>query len=490
VREPLAAGDRPLPPGEGTDHLREQRLEKLERVRASGANPWPARYERSHATMQASAAFAANEERLDARLAGRLTALRDLGKLSFAQLQDGAGKLQLSFQVDDLGERYEALKDLDIGDFVGVSGWLWRTRRGEITLRVQEFELLAKSLRPLPEKWHGLQDPEKRYRQRYLDLISNDEVRAVFVKRTEIVRALRNFLDERGFLEVETPALQPLYGGAAARPFVTHHNALDRDLFLRISDELYLKRLIIGGFDRVYEIAKDFRNEGIDTRHNPEFTMMELYQSYADLGDVMTLTENLVRTLAGGSAVQYGDCEIDYGPPFQKLKVVQAIQRWAGVDVMTASDEELSTAAKTPVSAGRGKLIDGLLSEHVEPNLIQPTFLIDWPVELSPLAKRRQDDPRLVERFELFVAGMELANAFSELNDPLDQRERLVQLAKRRAEGDEEAAPVDEDFLEAMEYGMPPTGGLGMGIDRLTMLLTGQTSIREVIFFPQLRALS
>jgi lysyl-tRNA synthetase, class II len=485
----------PSPPaGEETDHLREQRLEKLERVRQSGANPWPARFERSHTTAQASEAFAANEERLDARLAGRLTALRDLGGMSFSRIQDGAGKLQLSFHKEDLGERYEALKDLDIGDFAGVSGWLWRTRRGEITLRVQEFELLAKSLRPLPEKWHGLQDPEKRYRQRYLDLISNDEVRAVFEKRTRIVRSLRRFLDERDFLEVETPALQPLYGGAAARPFVTHHNALDRDLFLRISDELYLKRLIIGGFDKVYEIAKDFRNEGIDTRHNPEFTMMELYQAYADLGDIIGLTEHLVRTLAleaaEGGVIPYGDRQIDYGPTFEQLKVVEAIQRWAGVDVMAAGDEELAAAAKAPASLGRGKLIDELLSTHVEPRLIQPTFLVDWPVELSPLAKRRQDDPRLVERFELFVAGMELANAFSELNDPLDQRERLLLLAKRRSEGDEEAAPVDEDFLEAMEYGMPPTGGLGMGIDRLTMLLTGQTSIREVIFFPQLRALS
>ncbi|HEY8694088.1 MAG TPA: lysine--tRNA ligase, partial [Chloroflexota bacterium] len=442
----------PLPeegiPGE--DRLREQRLEKLERIRASGANPWPTRFERSHTTKQASVDFAATEEGFDARLAGRMIAHRDLGGMTFSRIQDGAGKLQLSFHKEDLGERYESLKDLDIGDFVGVSGYLWRTKRGEITLRVQKFELLAKSLRPLPEKWHGLQDQEKRYRQRYLDLISNEDVRAVFEKRTRIVGSLRRFLDERGFLEVETPALQPLYGGAAARPFVTHHNALDRDLFLRVSDELYLKRLIIGGFDRVYEIAKDFRNEGIDTRHNPEFTMMELYQAFADLGDVMALTEDLVRTLADGGVVLYGDHQIDYGPPFRKLKVVEAIQRWAGVDVMAVSDEELSAAAKAPVSLGRGKLIDELLSEHVEPQLVQPTFLIDWPVELSPLAKRRQDDPRLVERFELFVAGMELANAFSELNDPLDQRGRLVALAARHSAGDDEAAPVDEDFLEAM----------------------------------------
>ncbi len=473
-------------------HLREQRLQKLDRIGRSGANPWPTRYERTHTTAQARAAYTSDEDRTPARLAGRLVAFRDLGGLTFGQIKDGAGKLQISFHREDPG--YEELRDLDMGDFVGVSGWLWRTKRGEITLRVQDWQLLAKSLRPLPEKWHGLQDPEKRYRQRYLDLIANDEVREVFAKRTRIVRAMRRFLDERGFVEVETPALQPLYGGAAAKPFVTHHNALDRDLFLRISDELYLKRLIIGGFDKVYEIAKDFRNEGIDARHNPEFTMMELYQAYADLGDVMALTEEMVRALAAEIApdcrVRYGEHTLDYGPPFQRLTVQEAMRRWAQIDVLEASDEQLSAAARLPTTVGRAKLIDEILSEAVEPQLVQPTFLTDWPVELSPLAKRRFDEPRLVERFELFVAGMELANAFSELNDPLDQRERLTQLAKRRAEGDEEAAPVDEDFIEAMEYGMPPTGGLGVGVDRLTMLLTGQTSIREVILFPQLRTLT
>jgi lysyl-tRNA synthetase class 2 len=473
-------------------HLREQRLQKLDRIGRSGANPWPTRYERTHTTAQARAAYTSDEDRTPARLAGRLVAFRDLGGLTFGQIKDGAGKLQISFHREDPG--YEELKDLDIGDFVGVSGWLWRTKRGEITLRVQDWQLLAKSLRPLPEKWHGLQDPEKRYRQRYLDLIANDEVREVFEQRTRIVRGMRLFLDQRGFVEVETPALQPLYGGAAAKPFVTHHNALDRDLFLRISDELYLKRLIIGGFDKVYEIAKDFRNEGIDARHNPEFTMMELYEAYADLGDIMALTEEMVRAIAAEIApdcrVQYGEQTLDYGPPFQKLTVQEAIRRWAQIDILEASDEQLSAAARLPATIGRAKLIDEILSEAVEPQLVQPTFLIDWPVELSPLAKRRFDEPRLVERFELFVAGMELANAFSELNDPLDQRERLTQLAKRRAEGDEEAAPVDEDFIEAMEYGMPPTGGLGVGIDRLTMLLTGKTSIREVILFPQLRTLT
>jgi lysyl-tRNA synthetase, class II len=335
----------PLPEGEGTDRLRAQRLEKLERIRQTGANPWPTRFNRSHTTSQARAAYTADDDHATLRIAGRMVAFRDLGKLSFGQIQDGDGKLQISFQVNDLAERYDELKLLDIGDFLGLSGYLWKTRTGEITLRVQEFELLAKSLRPLPEKWHGLQDPEKRYRQRYLDLITSDEVREVFAKRTAILRGLRRFLDDRGFVEVETPALQPLYGGAAARPFTTHHNALDRDLFLRISDELYLKRLIIGGLDKVYEIGKDFRNEGIDTRHNPEFTMMELYQAYSDLGDVMALTEDLVRALAGevtpGGNVTYGEHSIDYQQAFQKVTVSEALQRWAGVDVMAATDEEL-----------------------------------------------------------------------------------------------------------------------------------------------------
>jgi lysyl-tRNA synthetase class 2 len=487
----------PLPEGEGTagdDRLRAQRLEKLERIRQSGVDPWPTRFERTHTTAEARSAYTTDEEKSLARIAGRLVALRDLGKLSFGQVQDGGGKLQVSFAVNELGARYAELKLLDIGDFLGLSGHLWKTRTGEITLRVEDFQLLAKSLRPLPEKWHGLQDPEKRYRQRYLDLIANDQVKAVFEKRTAILRGMRRFLDERGFLEVETPALQPLYGGAAARPFITHHTALDRDLFLRISDELYLKRLIIGGFDKVYEIAKDFRNEGIDTRHNPEFTMLELYQAYADLDEIAVLTEELVRTLAGevspDGKIDYGGVALDFAAPFQKLTIREALHRWAGIDCLEASDDELAAKAGMRAAAGRGKLIGELLDEHVEPRLIQPTFLIDWPVELSPLAKRRRDDPRLVERFELFVAGMELANAFSELNDPIDQRARLVEVAKRRAAGDEEAAPVDEDFIEAMEYGMPPTGGLGIGVDRLAMLLTGQTSIREVILFPQLRTLS
>jgi len=484
----------PPPEGEGTlELLRQQRLHKLERISASGVNPWPTRYDRSHTTAEARAAFEAGEQPLPVSIAGRLVALRVMGKMSFGQVLDGSGKLQISFQIDDFGDRYEGLKDLDIGDFIGADGYMYRTQRGEITLHVQNYQLLAKSLRPLPEKWHGLTDPEKRYRQRYLDLISNEEARDVFRKRSAIVSGMRRFLEERGFVEIETPVLQPIYGGAAAEPFTTHYNALDRDLFLRISDELYLKRAIIGGLEKVFEIGKDFRNEGIDARHLQEFTMMELYQSYADMEDILRLTEELVRYLAvdvlGTPQVAYGEDTIDFSEPFRRMSIRDAVLEWAHLDIATATHEELVAAAKLAPTTGKGKLIDEIVSVHVEPRLIQPTFLTDYPVELSPLAKRQREQPELVERFELFAGGIERANAFSELNDPLDQRERFVQLARQRAEGDQEAPPVDEDFLEAMEYGMPPTGGLGMGIDRLAMLLTGQISIREVVLFPQLRTL-
>lgn len=476
---------------EGEDQLRQQRLDKLERIRASGVDPWPARFDRSHSCSAALEAFREDEE-VPAQLAGRLMIFRDLGGMSFAHIQDDGGRIQLSFHKEDWGDGYERLKDLDIGDFIGVTGYLWRTKRGGVTVRVRDFQVLAKSLRPLPEKWHGLTDVEKRFRQRYVDLIVNEDTREIFRKRSAIVSGMRRFLDARGFMEVETPVLQPLYGGAAAQPFVTHYNALDRDLFLRISDELYLKRLIIGGFEKVYEISKDFRNEGIDARHLQEFTMMELYQAYADMEDILRLTEELVRHLAvdvlGTPAVQYGEHLLDFSAPFQRMTIRDAVLKWRKLDIATASDDELAVAAKLPLSVGKGKLIDEIVSIHVEPHLIQPTFLTDYPVELSPLAKRQREHPELVDRFELFAGGLERANAFSELNDPLDQRERFLDLARQRAAGDEDAAPLDEDFLEAMEYGMPPTGGLGLGIDRLVMLYTGQTTIREVILFPQLRS--
>jgi len=407
--------------------------------------------------------------------------------------------VQADLRQDVLGDdAYDAFVDLvDLGDFVGVTGTLFRTRTGEPTIEARDYTILTKALRAPPEKWHGLQDVEVRYRQRYLDLIANAEVRDIFQLRSRAIAAIRRFLDERGFLEVETPVLQPKAGGAAAKPFVTYHNALDRSLFLRVATELHLKRLVVGGFERVYEIGRVFRNEGVSTKHNPEYTLLEAYQAYADYQDIMRLVEEMVAYVArealGSTSVKYGDTEIDLAPPWPRLTLRQAILDHTGIDFEAHADAASLRQATAPLgvelpaSAGRGKLIDELLSTFVEPKLIQPTFLLDYPVELSPLAKRKPDNPNLVERFEGFLAGREIANAFSELNDPLDQRERFREQARLRAAGDEEAETVDEDFLVALEHGMPPTGGLGIGIDRLVMALAGQQSIREVILFPQLR---
>jgi lysyl-tRNA synthetase, class II len=487
--------------------LIEQRQAKLKRLRAGGCDPYPARYQRTHTTQEAAQALEALEEKgatpqeaIEVSLAGRVTAMRLMGKRAFIDLRDGTGKIQADLRHDVLGdESYQAFVDLvDIGDFVGVSGTLFRTRSGEITVQARQYVFLAKALRPPPEKWHGLQDVEVRYRQRYLDLMVNAPVREVFRLRSRVVAAIRRFLDERGFLEVETPVLQPSAGGAAAKPFVTHHHALDRDLYLRIATELHLKRLIVGGLDRVYEIGPVFRNEGVSTKHNPEYTLLECYQAYADYQDIMRLVEEMVAYAAqqalGGLKVPYGDAELDLTPPWQRLTLRQAIQERTGIDFEAHPDADSLRQAMAPLglalseTAGRGKLIDELLSTFVEPQLIQPTFLLDYPVELSPLAKRKLDNPRLVERFEGFLAGREIANAFSELNDPQEQRERFLEQARLRAAGDEEAERVDEDFLVALEHGMPPTGGLGVGIDRLVMALSGQQSIREVILFPQLRS--
>jgi lysyl-tRNA synthetase class 2 len=422
-----------------------------------------------------------------------------MGKSTFAHIEDGSGRIQIYLRQDILGEEaYKFFKrDFDIGDFIGVTGYLFRTRTGEITLQANEFKMLAKSLHPLPEKWHGLKDVETRYRQRYLDLIANEEVREIFVIRARIVSALRRFLDERGFLEVETPVLQPIYGGAAARPFVTYHNVLDQDLYLRISDELYLKRLIIGGYERVYEIGKDFRNEGVSHKHNPEFTQLEFYQAYADYNDVMKVAEEMVSYVAqevlGTTRITYQGNEIDLVPPWQRRSLRQAIKEETGIDYEDYPDAQSLYQAIRAIGgnvepkATRGKLIDALLSNYVEPKLIQPTFLIDYPLEVSPLAKRKPGYPETVERFEGFVGGMEICNAFTELNDPLDQEERFLAQGRAYEAGDEEAHQMDEDFLIALSYGMPPTGGFGMGIDRLTMLLTDRASIREVILFPHLR---
>jgi len=389
-------------------------------------------------------------------------------------------------------------REVDVGDFVRAEGVLWRTQKGELSVDARALSLLAKSLRPLPEKWHGLQDVEARYRQRYLDLIVNERARSVARTRSRAITAMRGFLDGEGFLEVETPVLQPLYGGASARPFVTHYNVYDQDVFLRISDELYLKRLVIGGLDRVYEIGRDFRNEGVDRKRNPEFTMMECYQAYADYGDMMSLVQRLLqhvaREVAGGLEIAFRDQKIDFsGEAWPRLPLCEAIQRETGVDVLAAPDldglrEAVRRAGLEPGDAPTwGQLVDQIFSDHVEPKLVQPTFLTDYPVDLSPLAKRSARDPRLVERFELFVAGMELANAFSELNDPEDQRARFDEQRRAAAAGDAEAQPLDEDFLVALEHGMPPTGGLGLGVDRVVMLLCDAAHLREVLLFPYMR---
>ena len=472
-----------------------QRLQSLNRLRACGVNPYPHSYHPSHTTAEAITLFEQGKSPGDISLAGRIMARRKMGKIAFLDIRDASGKIQLCFRQDILGpQRYEFLQEIDIGDILGVKGELFRTKTGETSLDVSDYTMLCKSLRPLPEKWHGLVDVEKRYRQRYLDLISNQGARNIFILRSRIITAIRDFLDSRGFMEVETPVFHSQAGGALASPFLTHHHALDEGLYLRIALELHLKRLIVGGFERVYEIGRAFRNEGISVKHNPEFTLLECYQSYSDYNDMMGLVEEMVshiaREVLGDMRIQVGENSIDLAPPWQRLCLRQAIEDCSGIDFENHPDtlslrsrmEEMGL--EVDPAKERGRLIDELISTFVEPKLIQPTFLLDYPVEMSPLAKRKRDDHRLVERFEAFVNGMEIANAFTELNDPLEQRERFGQQLKER---DEEAEVADEDFLEALEYGMPPTGGLGMGIDRLVMLLTGQSSIREVILFPQLR---
>ncbi|MGD0766259.1 MAG: lysine--tRNA ligase [Dehalococcoidia bacterium] len=482
------------------------RQEKLGRLRRRGVDPYPPRFHRTHTAQQAAQAFldwqqagAAGDPPV-VTVAGRMLAQRDMGKAAFVDLRDGSGKIQVYLKSDVLGEKeYAGLRDLDLGDYLGVSGALFRTRMGEISIQATAYMLLAKSLQPLPEKWHGLVDTETRYRQRYLDLIANEDVRLLFVLRSRVIAAIRRFMIDRGFLEVETPTLMPEAGGAAANPFVTHHEALDRDLYLRIAMELHLKRLIIGGMDKVFEIGRVFRNEGISTRHNPEFTMMESYEAYADYHDVAAMVEELVATVAqetlGTTVVPYEDQTIELSPPWRRLTVRDALKEYAQVDLEDYRRDEAglralvhSKGVEAPPEAGWAKLVDELLSSCVEPQLIQPTFLMDYPAPLSPLAKRKPENPDLVERFEPFAAGLEMGNAYTELNDPLDQRQRFLEQARRRAAGEREVEMLDEDFLLALEHGMPPCGGLGIGIDRLLMLLSGRRSIREVILFPQLRS--
>ncbi len=479
------------------DNMIQQRLEKLKRIRQQGVDPYPNRYHRSHTTEEAIALFERGDN-TQVSLAGRIVASRPLGKATFIDIRDSSGRIQVYFRSDLLGDNYEFLKEFDIGDIVGVSGKIFRTHSGEATLQVCDFAMLCKSLQPLPEKWHGLLDVEKRYRQRYLDLISNEEVGRIFLARSRAIAAIRRFLDERGFVEVETPVLHPKAGGALARPFATHHHALDQDLYLRIATELYLKRLVIGGFDKVYEIGRIFRNEGISTKHNPEFTMLESYEAYADYNDVMTMLAEMMSYVAeqvlGTTETTFAGNTLDFASPWKRITLRDAIKESCGIDFLEDADDQSlrnairQRALEVDESLRWARLIDKLISGYVEPGLIQPTFVIDYPVELSPLAKRKPDSERLVERFEAFAGGMEIANAFTELNDPIEQRERFEEQERLRPLlGDEEAETVDEDFLLAVEHGMPPTGGLGLGIDRLVMLLTDQQSIREAILFPQLR---
>jgi len=494
----------PRDPGIPADanELFRRRLAKLDTLRARGVDPFGGRFPVTHWAGDILARLeAAAEGDLKSAgavsLAGRIVALRHHGKTCFAHLRDQSGAIQLYSRADGLGDRYTLFTDLDIGDFIGVTGELFRTRTGELTVAVKELEFLSKSLRPLPEKWHGLKDVETRYRQRYVDLVVNPRVREVFVFKTRLIQALRAFLDARGFLEVETPMMQPIPGGAAAKPFQTHHNALDMPLYLRIAPELYLKRLVVGGLERVYEINRNFRNEGISTQHNPEFTMLEFYQAYADYNDLMDLTEemflHLAQSLVGRTEIAYQGETVNLAPPWRRLPFFQALSEALGASVEPGTAAPALRAAAEAAGVPVGKPGDAvglwkdIFDTLVEPALVQPTFVTDFPIELSPLSKRKRDTPRLVDRFELFICRREIANAYSELNDPIDQRRRFEEQTRERERGDEEAHWMDEDFLRALEYGMPPTAGEGIGIDRLTMLLTDSPSIRDVIFFPHLR---
>lgn len=497
-------------------NLEQTRLEKLERLRAQGVEPYPNRAERTHTSLQAIQAFEAAEgaggqvDPVHVTLAGRIRSMRPMGKITFAHIEDGDGRIQLFLRANDLGQEAfsQFNNDYDLGDFVQASGEMFRTRTGEATLRVDGFTLLAKAITPLPAakdqvvdgevvRYATLTEPEVRYRQRYADLAVNPEVRQIFRTRAAMVTALRQFLDQNGFIEVETPVLQPIYGGAAAKPFITHHNQLHQDLYLRISFELYLKRLLVGGFERVYEIGRDFRNEGVDRTHNPEFTQLEFYMAYADYFKVMDFTEEMLRFTAdevlGTRKFTYQNLEIDLDKPWKRLELRKGLIDIAGIDFTQYPDSASLAAAmrERGIEANpeqpRGKLIDAMIGDLLEPTLIEPTFLYNYPRDISPLAKTIPGDPTMVERFEGFVGGMEMCNAFTELNDPLDQEARFLEMGREYKEGDEQAHPMDEDYLRAMRYGMPPNGGFGMGIDRLAMLFTNQPNIREVLLFPHLR---
>ena len=468
-------------------------MKKLQALRDAGINPYPYEFERTHTFHQIVKDFEnLTQAQNVVATCGRIFTIRGHGKTIFATLGDGTDKIQIYLRKEDLGEKFQLFGHFDIGDFVGVKGKVFKTRTGEITVLVEEFVMLAKSLRPLPEKWHGLKDIEIRYRKRYLDLISNAEVRSIFTKRTELLNLVRKFLDERGFVEVETPILQAIYGGAAATPFKTYHNALGQDMYLRIADELYLKRLIVGGFEKVYEIGRDFRNEGIDRLHNPEFTQLEVYQAYTDYQGIMDLTESLIEyllgNLTGTKNLKYNDQDIEFKRPFKRIKYVDSLNLKLGFDILTANEQDLNKVCEKYgidcEKLTKGGKIDKLFGELVQKEITGPTFVIDYPKIISPLAKVHRQDERVVERFELIIFGLEIANAFSELNDPIEQHKRFESQLAQKEEG---IGEIDEDFIEALEYGMPPTGGLGIGIDRLCMVLLNQPSIRDVILFPQLR---
>lgn len=490
------------------------RREKLEQLQEMGINPYPYEYDVTHfSTEIKEQPDLLREDTEDAprvSVSGRVMTRRIMGKASFFNLQDSQGTIQIYIRRDDVGtENYNTVfkKLVDIGDIVGIKGFIFKTRTGELTIHAESFELLSKSIRPMPvakeveedgekKTYDAFSDKEQRYRQRYLDLIVNPEVREVFRKRSEMIRSLRNYMDDQGYLEVETPILQPIYGGAAAKPFTTHHNALDMTLFLRVANELYLKRLIIGGYDGVFEFAKDFRNEGMSRFHNPEFTQVELYVAYKDYNWMMEFVENMLehvaRTLHGDTKVQVGDQTIDFKAPWPRIPMLEAIEQETGHNLENLTDKAIRDIAEelnveVDNSMGKGKLIDEIFGEHVEPKLVQPTFITDYPIEMSPLAKKHRSKPGMVERFEAICNGKEIANAFSELNDPVDQRERFEEQSRLREAGDEEAMELDEDFLRALEHGMPPTAGLGIGIDRLAMIMTNQESIRDVLLFPHMR---
>ncbi len=480
------------------------RREKLHKLREKGIDPFGKRFERTHKAEELFALYShlskeeLEEKQVHVSIAGRIMTKRGKGKAGFAHIQDLTGQIQIYVRKDDVGEeQYEIFDTSDLGDIVGVRGVVFKTKVGELSIKVHSYEMLTKSLRPLPEKYHGLKDIEQRYRQRYLDLIMNPESKKTFITRSLIIQSMRRYLDQKGYLEVETPMMHSIAGGAAARPFITHHNALDMTLYMRIAIELHLKRLIVGGLEKVYEIGRVFRNEGISTRHNPEFTMLELYEAYADYTDIMKLTEDMIAHIAqevlGTTKVQYGEYEVDLTPSWKRLHMVDAIKEYVGVDFWKhMSDEEARQLAKehgveVAPHMTFGHIVNEFFEQKVEQHLIQPTFIYGHPVEISPLAKKNPEDPRFTDRFELFIVAREHANAFTELNDPIDQRERFEAQLKEKEQGNDEAHEMDEDFIEALEYGMPPTGGLGIGIDRLVMLLTNSPSIRDVLLFPQMR---